>query len=682
MPDLDPAALAQLRRRGDELFRTLYNERPVAVAAGQEDRQPQVIRDRENGTEIDPNLAFSGFDRAHAGTALQLADRFWSLVTDAPDETGLAAVLDAAEAELATQNSDLVKYALAVFITNNPVGRNLYIPPLIAQSPEQFIPSHPNTSPATAALGGLGDEAKLDYFREDPDFNVHHAQWHRVYPFDGVPDASGGRVLKDRQGELFWYMHQQMLARYDTDRIALDLSPTDAFDDYSALVEGYDVEPVVGTPFRSRLPNRRISSIAFGLPGSPPGGVLDTNDLAAHRDLLLDAARTGRFEVNGQVVPLTPDSTGANLLGCTLEANLGSVLLTDDVGSNNGLHNIGHGFFSALSPQPGGVMRSPTVAVRDPIFHRWHRHVDDLFVEWQEQLPENDVADGAAPVTIRKGADGRSTDIGLALLRDLAPGTADGPAFDGTAFDGTAFDGATFGATAFGGDHWDTPITECPDGIGKLTSELETTIGTYQLVFPNGDEFPIFHVDHAEFAYFFRLENDSDADQQVTVRVFLAAAAHAHDRRWWIEMDKFLQPIGGGERLVVYRPARLSSVVRKPARRPLDPVAGPEDPNDDYCRCGWPYHMLLPRGRDEEGGMPFRLLVVVTDAVADLAGAETRCSSLSFCGSRDGTYPETRLMGYPFDRPFTSRTIEDVIADPALRHVAALDLAVRHRPTG
>jgi len=39
-------------------------------------------------------------------------------------------------------------------------------------------------------------------------------------------------------------------------------------------------------------------------------------------------------------------------------------------------------------------------------------------------------------------------------------------------------------------------------------------------------------------------------------------------------------------------------------------------------------------------------------------------------------------MGYPFDRPFTSRTIEDVIADPALRHVAALDLAVRHRPTG
>jgi hypothetical protein len=30
--------------------------------------------------------------------------------------------------------------------------------------------------------------------------------------------------LNDRQGELFFCMHQQMLARYDTERLALDLA--------------------------------------------------------------------------------------------------------------------------------------------------------------------------------------------------------------------------------------------------------------------------------------------------------------------------------------------------------------------------------------------------------------------------------------------------------------------------
>jgi hypothetical protein len=446
MPDLDPAALAQLRRRGDELFRTPYNELPVTVAAGLEDHQPQVIRNLADDTEIDPNLAFRGFDRAHAGTALQLADRFWALTTDAPDEAGLAAVLDAAESELATQNSDLVKYALAVFITNNPVGRNLYIPPLIAQSPGPGSPSHPGMSPATAALGGPGDEAKLDYFREDPDFNGHHAQSHRVYPSPeyrmlpaiacsrtGRASSSGTCISRcSRATTPATTTVAPAAARSDRPRPL----PADAFDDYSALVDGYQVEPIVGTLFRGRAPNRCISTIAFSL----PGGVLDTSDLDAHRELLLDAARTGRFQMNGEVVPLTPDAAEANLLGCTLEANLGSVL-------------------------------SPTTSGR---------------------------------------------------------------------------------------------TTACTTSA--------TTIGRYQLVFPNGDEFPISHINHAEFAYFFRLENDSDLDQQITVRVFLAAAAHADDRRWWIEMDKFLQPLGGGERLVVYRPARLSSVVRKPARRPVDPV--------------------------------------------------------------------------------------------------------------
>lgn len=41
-------------------------------------------------------------------------------------------------------------------------------------------------------------------------------------------------------------------------------------------------------------------------------------------------------------------------------------------------------------------------------------------------------------------------------------------------------------------------------------------------------------------------------------------------------------------------------------------VAGdPENDLFNFCGCGWPQHMLLPRGKQE--GMDFQLLVMVTD---------------------------------------------------------------------
>lgn len=53
-------------------------------------------------------------------------------------------------------------------------------------------------------------EHRLAYFREDIGINLHHWHWHLVYPFAG----SERIVRKDRRGELFYYMHQQIIARY------------------------------------------------------------------------------------------------------------------------------------------------------------------------------------------------------------------------------------------------------------------------------------------------------------------------------------------------------------------------------------------------------------------------------------------------------------------------------------
>lgn len=64
------------------------------------------------------------------------------------------------------------------------------------------------------------NEQRLAYFREDIGVNLHHWHWHLVYP------GSGPIVIvdKDRRGELFYYMHSQLLARYNLERFSNGLA--------------------------------------------------------------------------------------------------------------------------------------------------------------------------------------------------------------------------------------------------------------------------------------------------------------------------------------------------------------------------------------------------------------------------------------------------------------------------
>jgi hemocyanin-like protein len=639
-----------LRQRSDSLFRVPTNRKPVTLAA---DLPPEAVAVGRSFRR------FLVFDEAHQETALRLVDRWMETVDQGQgSDEALSRALDQAAAAMEEQNSDLVKYALGVFITHHPAARPLRVPSIQEIKPLSLLPSHPGVPPNdVVALGGLGIEARMDYFREANQYNEHHEKWHRVFPSAGaaVPGNPFVRRYKERQGELFWYMHQQMLARYDTDRLARELPPVVALSDYRERIgEGYDIEPgQEELGFTSRDPDLLMQD----LPGYP---------VALHervRDLIRQATADGFFRVNGFQVPLTRD-----LLGAVLEANLGARATVDgqrvDLRQFYGsLHNSGHGMLANLSPGGNGVMTDTSTAVRDPIFYRWHRHVDDLFAGWQETLLPHDLAAGAPPVRLRKDAAGESADIGLARLAQLP----------GALASGADFGGAAFGQERFGGANWDRPLAEFTGPDGPLTDTLVTRIGTEAIALPNGNEFEKFILDHDEFAYFFRLENTSDAERRVTVRVFLAAADRAADRRWWIEMDKFLHILAAGERAVVYRPARFSSVVRKPALRPSE---GTPPGDDDLCDCGWPYHMLLPRGTAE--GMPFRLCVLLTDAEQDLQDSERRCGSVSFCGSRDSTYPDRQEMGFPFNRPFKDRSIADTVAAADLPHLAGKALLIQH----
>jgi Hemocyanin, ig-like domain len=297
-------------------------------------------------------------------------------------------------------------------------------------------------------------------------------------------------------------------------------------------------------------------------------------------------------------------------------------------------------------------MWDTSAAIRDPVFWQWHRHVDDFGFRWQEAQPPGDFSDSPA-VQLRSTAAGVSEDVAICAVADVADASAAG------------FDWAAWGEQTFGGDAWPKPASD----IAPATSELHTHIATRTVA---GSSLP--YLDHDDFVYVIRAENQDNAPTDVTVRIFIAPETGAEDRRTWIEMDKFHQQLGPGSRTVIVRPNRLSSVIQKPAHRPPQPRRTPgQNAAMNYCNCGWPFNLLLPKGTP--GGMPFRLLVMLTSWMVDKTGPDTTCGSMSFCGARDANYPDTRPMGYPFDRPFPNG-ISATLAP--LPNVALHPITIRH----
>jgi tyrosinase len=496
-----------------------------------------------------------------------------------------------------------------VFITHHPEGRKLPIPSLEQRTPQWVRPSNTRVGmEGIAALGALGAEAKLDYFREDTAVNDHHGKWHVVYPAGGHPDPANPNqfVTKDRQGELFWYMHQQMLARYDTERRAFGLARVLPIENYrNQLAEGYIAN-------LQEFSDRRANAVLHDLP---------TYTVAQHetsRDRLVAAGKAGKLQQNGAQVNINP-----SLLGDSIEANAD----TADRAFYGNLHNMGHVLISDLRdpngafPDQRGVMISTATAVRDPIFFRWHKHVDNLFVVWQSKLPANDFTTDAPPVRLRKqldGSNGADQSPDIIFCRATALPNWGKPDFDGQ----------KLGEDTFGGGHWDRPTSEFP----AATDELGTFMKEEQVPMPDGSTVKKPFLDHDEFVYYLRLENVSDQQQRVTVRVFIALTELA-----------------------------------KPPRPP-----GAVDMN--YCDCGWHLHVYLPRGT--ENGMDFVAFVMLTDFEQDMVGAEKKCGSMSFCGARDAKYPDNRAMGYPFDRPFTGKSIAETVA--AQQNMATRKFKIKH----
>lgn len=662
-----------------------------------------------------PRPFFSAFVDDHMARASELANQFIKIA----DEQGLPAAIQAITAALENEPvAGLVQYALQLFLTHHPEARaTLKVQPLEVRQPNAVRSSTGEAAAATALpvadfglagapkkkpkkkLGATPPEDKVSFWREDPLLNEHHEHWHLVYPLrpvgfpPGTPKPEGGFPLGSRHGELFAYMHQQMLARYDAERLSAGVARVQAFlaqpytdKAFTAKIpQGYDpgdLQLFIGPSpddwyqFRARPADATLSDLTLDESGE--GGTnwavrtvgAKISDMVKFGNALLAAKDSGKFELVDPKVDVTIDTLGGTTEPSANSADAYGIQNPKNFRIYGSTHNDGHVHFMLFdNTAPYGVMAMPATAVRDPAFFRWHKLVDDIFYDYQQLHLEPYDFSGGPAVSIRKttkpNGPAASKDIILCREKDL-PDSIDGHKFGSRAYNNLI-------TGAFGSAKgWDRSFAKgtftLPSGEEITTTDvLKTEMKQRDIVLRDADGNPttetVEYLSHEDFYYFIRLENKTKADLKVAVRIFLAPETEIADRRAWIEMDKFFYQLKAAERAVIFRPADESSVVRKPALKPDDLTTydgfSPVRQAQSWCDCGWPYTLLMPRGT--KGGMKYRLLVMCSDG-DDLKMPDHPecCTSISYCGLQDLEYPDKAAMGYPFDRKF-KKSLKDTV---------------------
>ncbi|KAH8307248.1 hypothetical protein KR044_008442, partial [Drosophila immigrans] len=599
---------------------------------------------------------FSLFNTRHR----EIASQVIKLYIDAPNLQQFVSLAAFTKDRL---NPVLFQYSYAVAIAHRPDTREVPIPNISQVFPGNFIePSVFQDArqeasvieksgnraaleiPVNYTASDREDEQRLAYFREDIGVNSHHWHWHLVYPASGPREV----INKDRRGELFYYMHHQILARYNVERFCNNLKrvlPLNNLRD--EVAEGYFpkiLSSVNNRTYPARISNQLLRDV------DRPDGTIEISEVERWRDRVLGAIDQGFVEdTSGNRIPLD-EKRGIDILGNLVEAAPALSVNTQYYGN---LHNQGHNIISfahdpdARHLEDFGVMGDVTTAMRDPIFYRWHGFIDGVFNKHKALLPiySNDELNfngiNVTYVEAKLGAAGARPNTLLT--------------------------------------YWQRSTANLAAGLDFGPVEDDNIAANFR------------HLQNAPWTYTFNVTN-TGPKRTGTCRIFICPKTDERNqplrleeqRLMAIEMDKFTVELVPGENTV--RRESTSSSVAIPFERSFravganyQPTAADELARFRFCGCGWPQHLLLPKGKPE--GMVFDLFVMFSDYANDSVQQPSNtpndaCSTAySFCGLKDKLYPDRRTMGFPFDRRLPNDNLNDFVG--AFTNMAKTDLTIK-----
>ncbi|CAH2266231.1 phenoloxidase 1-like [Pararge aegeria] len=555
-------------------------------------------------------------------------------------------------------NPQLFNYCYSVALMHRRDTRNVPIQNFAETFPAKFVDSKvfskARESAAVANKGGpriaiviprdytgtdLDIEHRLAYWREDIGINLHHWHWHLVYPFSSTQREI---VAKDRRGELFFYMHQQVIARYNGERLLNSLARVKKFSDFNEpIAEAYF--PKLDSLTTSRgWPPRQANMRWSDLNRPVDGLVVTIADMNRWRRNIEEAISTGLVRM--------PDGSTQTLDIDTLGNVIESSILSPNREFYGSLHNNGHSFAGYMHDPTNRylesfqVMADESTNMRDPFFYRWHAFVDDLFQRFKES--------GNVRPYSRSELENPGVQITSARIESS---TGDINTLN------------TF---------W-------------MQSDVDLSRG---LDFSDrGAVYARFtHLNHRPFQYVIEANNTGNS-RRTTVRIFISPKFDERNLPWilndqrkmFIEMDRFVVPLNAGQNRIVRQSTQSSLTIpfeqtfRDLSAQGSD-ARNPTLASFNFCGCGWPQHMLVPKGT--EPGAQYDLFIMLSnyelDSINNPEGQELSCvEASSFCGLKDRLYPDRRNMGYPFDRPSTSAAnIQDFANLP---NMSLTDITIR-----
>jgi Hemocyanin, all-alpha domain/Hemocyanin, copper containing domain len=153
-------------------------------------------------------------------------------------------------------NEYMFVYALSVAVYHRADMRGVVLPPFYEMFPQKFVDSevvfkayheylnHKNTPEYTVSIPVSNYtefwtkhdvEQRISYFGEDLGIGMHNKFMHLEYPFWMEGKKYG--LTMDRKGELFYWIYDQLLSRYEMERVANWMPETEAIDFVNPIVK-------------------------------------------------------------------------------------------------------------------------------------------------------------------------------------------------------------------------------------------------------------------------------------------------------------------------------------------------------------------------------------------------------------------------------------------------------------
>ncbi|XP_049299039.1 hexamerin-1.1-like [Anopheles funestus] len=447
-------------------------------------------------------------------------------------------------------------------------------------------------------------EGSLSYFTEDVGLNSYYY----YFMMDYAPFLGGDKLgLKnDRRGELYLFMHQQLLARYYLERSSNGLGPIQELTWESPIATGYYsmLRYWNGVPFRSRESNflwRPYDPIKLGGLKAHEERVRQAIDLGyvVTRDgQQISLRQPEAIDIVGNLVSGTVDSVNVDYYKM-IETTARMILAQGDY------------YGSASEVWPGVLMHYET-SMRDPVFYQFYQRLLSFYWDFKSYLP---------PYTV-----------------------------DQLKFEGVEIKGASVEKLITYFEPFDVDIS---NGLGFNYGAEQSTWN-----------FSVYarkqRLNHKPFSYVLNIS--SQFAGKGVVRMYMGPKMFQlsqlqYMKKLFVEMDQYMVDLVVGDNQIkrntreFYYDIRDRTTYAELYQRIMRAYKGEEQFVLDMSEvhCGWPDRLLLPKGHPN--GFPLSFFFIVTPFYPPKVAQFSSFDSTYTCGTGSGSkYIDALPFGFPFDR--------------------------------